>query len=40
MKKIMMIFSVLNCTQFVALRDITQARIYTSLAIKWKDEQY
>lgn len=33
-------FSVLNCTQFVALRAITQARTYTSLAMKWKDEQY
>lgn len=36
-KKIIMTFSVLNCTQSVALRGITQERTYTSHNMKWKD---
>lgn len=33
-------FSVLNCTQVVALRDITQEKTYTRHDMKQKDEQY
>lgn len=36
----MVMFSVLNYTQVVALRGITQGRIYTRHDMKWKDEQY
>lgn len=38
--KIMVMFSVLNYTQVVALRGITQGRTYTRHDMKWKDEQY
>lgn len=31
---------ILNCTQVVALRGITQERTYTRHDMKWKDEQY